>query len=72
MEEAREHASEDRSVLNLGCLFLFSGICFLDPKNLFVPGFLRISLFSVFFRRNFSQGRGFGGVLKILFSAAFT
>ena len=48
MEDARDPASEDSSVLNLGCLFLFSGICFLDPKNPFVPGFLRISFFQFF------------------------
>jgi hypothetical protein len=31
----------------LGCIFLFSGIYFLDQKP-FLPGFLRISFFPVF------------------------
>ena len=49
MEEAREPASEDSSVLNLGCLFLFSGICFFGPQK---PVRARIPedfFFSVFF-----------------------
>ena len=72
MEEAREPASEDSSVLNLGCLFLFSGICFFGPQK---PVRARIPedfFFSVFFGGISSQGCGFGGVLKILFSSAFT
>ncbi len=35
--------------LLLGCLFLFSGILFLDPQNPFLSGFPRISFFPVFF-----------------------
>ncbi len=34
---------------------------FFGSKKTFLPGFLRISLFSCVFRRNFSQERGFGG-----------
>jgi hypothetical protein len=37
---------------------------FFGPKKPFLPGFLRISLFSCVFRRNFSQERGFGGGLR--------
>ena len=43
---------------HLGCLFLFSGIYFLDAKKTFLPGFLRISFFPCVFWRNFSQERG--------------
>ena len=49
-----------------GCLFLFSGIHFLDPQNPFLQGFLRISFFPVLLLlRISSQERGFGGFLKI-------
>jgi hypothetical protein len=33
---------------------------FFGRKKTFLPGFLRISFYSCFFRRNFSQVRGFG------------
>ena len=50
----------------LGCLFLFSGIGFFYPKKPFLPGFLRISFFPVFFSGGISSRElGFGGVLKI-------
>jgi hypothetical protein len=54
--------AESSSTLNLGCIFLFLGISFLDQKNR--PGFLRISFLSCVFQRNFSQERGFGGGLR--------
>jgi hypothetical protein len=37
---------------------------FFGPKKLFLPGFLRISVFSCVFWRNFSQEHGFGGGLR--------
>jgi hypothetical protein len=39
---------------------MFSEFRFLDLKNTFLPGFLRISFFPVFFRRNFFTGAWFG------------
>ena len=42
------------------------------PKKPFLTGFLRISLFSCVFRRNFSQERGFGGGRRNSFFSAFT
>jgi hypothetical protein len=38
---------------------------FCGSKKTFLTGFLRISFFSCVFRRNFSQGRGFGEVAGI-------
>jgi hypothetical protein len=45
---------------------------FFGPKKLFLPGFLRISFFSSFFQRNFSQERGFGEVAGIPVFFVFT
>ena len=42
-------------LLGLGCLFLFSGILFLDPQNPFLSGFLRISFFLISFFLIFSE-----------------
>ena len=55
----------------LCCLFLFSGILFWTPKTRSCQD-SRGFLFSTFSGGISSQECGFGGVLKFLFSAAFT
>ncbi len=56
----------------LGCIFLFSGIYFLGPKNRSWQDSWGFLFFFCVFLRNFWQERGFGEVAGIPFFSDFT